>query len=346
MCVMLESKLIPTALNQHNKSLVSGIFHRQSMVARVFLFVVLLVVFLQDRLLVWSFSTNNVSTNNKAAPTVPPRWQLPATLRRDRKYHRSIQQSASLVFAVTGGNNDHDSDDDDSSPKGDDDKPPNTKDGDSIPNIDDVPLPQASKYMTAMEIDHRQQEIELLGEIATNPDIIWEFRKLWRSERGTEVEEKVLRAWKDMGHPDLWNNAERDLLKLIEDDPTYLYPFVFLSKLYCLQGKFQESQHICKSILQLKPYHFVVIETMIANSFALQSMDDAAYWQTKRLPPPTHQDARKAWTIQAIEDATRILDEAKESNKPQTEIGSYDYDGIERSDDNDDNSNKNKDAWQ
>ena len=191
-----------------------------------------------------------------------------------------------------------------------------------------VPLPEPTKYMSALEQSHREKELELLAELRFDDEAIHKFRKLWRSERGDQMADKIDKAWTDFGHPDRWNKAEKSLLQMIRDDPSYCYPFVFLSKLYCLQGRFLESQTIGQAILEIKPYHFTVLETMMACSFALQNVEQAAYWAARRLPPPTKQQERLEWVNWAIEDAIGLLEEAKDANVPK---GSDDY-GIDKRD--------------
>ena len=182
----------------------------------------------------------------------------------------------------------------------------------------DVPLPVVPKYMTAMELSYRERELELLESLRDDDSAIQKFRILWFSERGEETEGFIRNAWKLLGHPDNWPMAEETLLKLINEDPTYLHPFVLLSKLFCLQGKFQESQRICEQILKVKPYHFAVIETMIANSVAQQQdVELTNYWISKRLPPPSLKDQRWEWVHTSIMDGRRILNEAKQMNIPK-----------------------------
>ena len=193
----------------------------------------------------------------------------------------------------------------------------------------DVPLPVVPKYMTAMELSYRERELELLESLRDDDSAIQKFRILWFSERGEETEGIIRNAWKLLGHPDNWPMAEETLLKLINEDPTYLHPFVLLSKLFCLQGKFQESQRICEQILKVKPYHFAVIETMIANSVAQQNVELSNYWISKRLPPPALKDQRWEWVHTSIMDGRRILNEAKQTNTPRCGTATEsDRDGI------------------
>ncbi|CAB9502852.1 expressed unknown protein [Seminavis robusta] len=165
--------------------------------------------------------------------------------------------------------------------------------------------------------------MELLADLRNGDDNIHKhrFRDLWYGEWGDDVQAKMLQAWKDLGHPDHWPTAERNLVALCRQDPTYIQPFALLSKLYCLQGRFQDSTEMCQRILELKPYHFMVIETMVANSFALQQLVESESnhqdWQAKRLPPPSQPKERLEWVKAARQDATRLLEKAKQGNLPR-----------------------------
>ena len=209
--------------------------------------------------------------------------------------------------------------------------------------------------MTAYEISIREQEIELLEELKDGDDDIskHKFRDLWYGEKGDDTYDTMIQIWKDMGHPNTWSIAEEKLLKLVKDEPTYIQPFALLSKLYCLQGKFDDSKIICEAILKIKPYHFMVIETMIANCYGsiaskgqqqgdekdggaaadtgtVVAVDDEIQmqlWLMKRLPPPQPSALRIEWVKRAVSAATLLLEEAKERNEPKSSGGS-DTDGI------------------
>lgn len=182
------------------------------------------------------------------------------------------------------------------------------------PSAQDLPLPVDPWPLTAQEISTREAEIILLEELEEGDDNIHKhkFRDLWYSERGPETETKLLQIWREIGHPDTWSQAEESLEQLIRKDPTFLHSFHLLAKLYCLQGRFEESYKLCESILALKPYHFMTLETMAANCFALK-----IEWTGKRLPSPSDPTARRAWVEQAVKDARQMLTAARNANVPK-----------------------------
>jgi hypothetical protein len=104
------------------------------------------------------------------------------------------------------------------------------------------------------------------------------------------------------------------LEKLICSDPTYLEPYVRLSKLYCLQGRFEDSRIICEQVLLLKPWHYVALETMVAVNLVQENNEQLLKWASKRLPTPSRKELREKWVQQAIEDSIRIQ-ETDDSNR-------------------------------
>ena len=166
--------------------------------------------------------------------------------------------------------------------------------------------------MTTMEKKRRETEIALIQELLNGDKAIAEFKKLWFSERGPKVEKLMYQAELGIGQPPKWNQTMDTLLELTRDDPTYIEPYVRLSKLYCLQGRFDESLILCQHILKVRPWHFVCIETMIALNMALGNADEAQFWAAKRLPTPSNAEQRDLWVQQAIQDATAHLETTKD----------------------------------
>jgi hypothetical protein len=103
-----------------------------------------------------------------------------------------------------------------------------------------VPLPKATPFWTTMDRKRRETEKQLLAELFNGDEVIPEFKKLWFSERGLRVEKLMYQAELGIGHPQQWKLTNLILTQLIEEDPTYLEPYVRLSKLYCSQGRFEE----------------------------------------------------------------------------------------------------------
>ena len=60
---------------------------------------------------------------------------------------------------------------------------------------------------------------------------------------------------------------------------------------------------ICQEVLKIKPFHFVVLETMVAVSIAQNKAQQAQLWGAKRLPVPSKEEERRSWVDKAVQDA-------------------------------------------
>lgn len=185
----------------------------------------------------------------------------------------------------------------------DESNPPDTgAGGESITHLQ-VPLPQVTPFWTAMERKRREIEAQLLGELYKGDEVIPEFKKIWYAERGRAVELLMVQAEAGVGRPETFSKAEDIYTQLVHDDPTYLEPYARLSKLYCLQGRFRESEMLCREVLKIRPFHFVVLETMVAVSVAQNKAQQAQLWGAKRLPVPSKEGERRNWVDKAVRNA-------------------------------------------
>ncbi|CAJ1969718.1 unnamed protein product [Cylindrotheca closterium] len=209
-----------------------------------------------------------------------------------------------------------------------------------------VPLPEPNTGASHMisekeEASFRKQERELLYELLKGDAAVAKLRRLWFSERGPEVEAQlhVAEACIGKGSPEDWAKAELVLLGLVAKDPTFLEPFVRLSKLYTLQGRFADSHQICLALVDLCPWHYVLLETMVVNTMVLEHNQDLKSWASKRLPPPSHTEKRSAWVKQAIADSIRLEEESsllrmEHKRRQNGQEDNLESDGSKRSDDN------------
>ena len=154
------------------------------------------------------------------------------------------------------------------------------------------------------EKQRRERERSLLKQVQEGDEAIQELRKLWGSQSGNSREEELLyQAAKGIGDPRSWDESKEILERLTSENPTFLEPFARLSKLYCLMGRLEDSQIMALEVLKLKPWHILTIETMVATSYALSRIESSFYWASRRMPPPSQTEKRKAWVSRAIEDS-------------------------------------------
>jgi tetratricopeptide (TPR) repeat protein len=160
--------------------------------------------------------------------------------------------------------------------------------------------------LTSMERERRKEEMHLLAKLYRDDKAITEFQ--WFAERGPEVQALLTTANNNIGKgPDHWPEAQAILLDLIKRDASFLEPQVRLSKLYCLQGRFDEAATLSQQVLESKPWHFVALETMVAISTAQGNTVLTELWKSRRLPTPSQKEAREQWVDRALQDAEEIL---------------------------------------
>ena len=185
----------------------------------------------------------------------------------------------------------------------------------------DIPLPiQSPNYIltSVVEKQRRERERSLLAQVQDGDEAIKELRILWGSQSGNDLNEELLyEASRGIGDPRLWETSREMLEKLTRENPTFLEPFARLSKLYCLMGRFEDSQTIALEVLKLKPWHILAIETMVATSYALNQIESSLHWASQRMPPPSQTEKRKEWVRRAIEHSLEF--ESKLFTKPKVE---------------------------
>lgn len=150
--------------------------------------------------------------------------------------------------------------------------------------LDDSILPPLPPLST-IERDRRVVEIQLLEKLGTQ-DSVKELWDLWYSERGGLALARLQQADQLMGDPTSWQDCETSLLQLIAEYSIYFVePVNRLATLYYLQGKYQESYHLCRLILlKLKPWHIGALAGIVQVCVNRGDRDEARYWATKRLP--------------------------------------------------------------
>jgi len=176
-----------------------------------------------------------------------------------------------------------------------------------VPSGKDIALPRQSPNYVLMSVEEkrrRERERSLLAQVQDGDKAIKELRVLWGSQSGDDLKEELLyEASRGIGDPRLWETSRKILEKLTRENPTYLEPFARLSKLYCLMGKFEDSQTMALEVLKLKPWHILAIETMVATSYGLNQIESSLHWASQRMPPPSQTEKRKEWVRRAIENS-------------------------------------------
>ena len=163
--------------------------------------------------------------------------------------------------------------------------------------------------LTDTELEHRKAEMLLIASLTHGDQpAIANFKRHWFGERGTNLSGQMMEADFVIGKgPEHWEHAEELLLCLIQEDATFLEPRARLSKLYCLQGKFDLAKTLSLQVLESKPWHFVAVETMVAIATAQQQEVQMQLWKSRLLPVPSQVQKRNQWVDRALEDAEAVL---------------------------------------
>lgn len=153
-----------------------------------------------------------------------------------------------------------------------------------------------------------KDEMMLLAKLNQGDDSISEFKDFWFSEYGPDVQELMTEADFGIGKgPTHWEASEATFLDLIQRYPDFLEPQVRLSKLHCLQGRFEEAANLAKPVLECKPWHFVALETLVAVYTIQGNTVMAEVYKSRRLPFPSQKEAREQWVSRALLDAEELL---------------------------------------
>lgn len=193
-----------------------------------------------------------------------------------------------------------------------------------------------SNYNTTLSSDvsfssypYKLEEMELLSELCNGDEAVPKLKELWFSEhngpprttsssRTTETTSTVEKLLKEaslcIGNPTQWNKSEEMLIQLINEYPSFIEPYVRLSKLYCLQQKFDTSKQLALQVLEMKPWHFVALQTMVTVAYATNDTSAYFMWQQRKLPPYNQLRERQEWVERALSDFSALMSK-QEQNK-------------------------------
>jgi len=170
------------------------------------------------------------------------------------------------------------------------------------------PSIRPTSFLASLD-DHLRAEMEIIAQLHHGDQpAIASFKQHWFSQAGDRAYQDLLDADFSIGKgPDFWSSAEETLLRLIQQNDSFLEPRARLSKLYCLQGRFAEAKELSLQVLEVKPWHFVAMETMVAASIATGDDISLDLWKSRRLPVPSKKKERELWVDRALADAETIL---------------------------------------
>lgn len=197
----------------------------------------------------------------------------------------------------------------------------------------DVCLPP-SQPLTATQCVDRVAEMKIVKKLSNGDECIPEIWDLWFRERGPEAASVLYRADALINEgPRRWNEAEKILRSLIEQHGVYWSePVNRLATLTYLQGRLDESERLCKTVLAVKPWHFGALSGIVLVYVGMKDPQSALSWVNRRLPsfiPNSPNHKRREWVETALKQADCSL------------FNTDNWTHMEDEDDKDDNN-----AWQ
>jgi hypothetical protein len=170
--------------------------------------------------------------------------------------------------------------------------------------------------MTSIERKRKEVEIELLTELQNGDQALTDLWDLWFYERGKDAADKLHYADELTGRgPQGWDEAEQILRELIDEHGVHwAEPVNRLATLYFIQGKLEQSETCCRTVLAVKPWHFGALSGLVMVYAGLHESESARDWAAKRLPtfaPVGPNRRRDQWVKNAVHQARDKLSQAE-----------------------------------
>jgi hypothetical protein len=176
--------------------------------------------------------------------------------------------------------------------------------------------------ITTMDRKRRLTELELLEDLVNGNEAVSVLQEFWVNERGTAAAARLLQAENLSFQPETWPEAEEALLELIATYGVHwAEPVNRLATLYFIQGRLDESEKMCRTVLLVKPWHFGALSGIVLVYSQMQNFVQARHWEVLRLPPlsPTlgPQPRRNEWVKRSARQAKAILANAEQRLQDQ-----------------------------
>lgn len=168
--------------------------------------------------------------------------------------------------------------------------------------------------LTAMEMERRLAEIQLLTQLQDSNEVVEDLWNLWYQEQGPAGVAWMRQVEAHLTAPQQWPQAERATIQMIQQyGTTWAEPINRLATLYFMQGRLTESEQLCHVVLTIKPWHFGALSGLVTVYASLHQVDKARQWAYRRLPslqPPNYGSSnqrRQLWVQEAIRQAKAML---------------------------------------
>eukprot|EP01083_Nonionella_stella_P142983 443442_1 len=182
-------------------------------------------------------------------------------------------------------------------------------------------------HLTDNMREQRFEEIQLLSSLVHSDDAISELEDMWISERGISAKAALMHAH-DLISMQSYLEAQQILLPLIDKYGIhFVEPVHCMATLYYMQGRYHDAMELLEIVLDVKPWHFDALSTMVMISTVTNNISGARIWANRRIPQLNsknqnqalsennedmindhfHHDERFDWTKEAVEKAREKL---------------------------------------
>lgn len=186
--------------------------------------------------------------------------------------------------------------------------------------VQERPLPERERPpLTSIGRERRLVEIQLLENLDGSDEPLDDLWALWCSERGPAPSRELRKAEEMTMDQRQWGEVEQVLRDLIhENGKHWVEPVNRLATLLYMQGRLEESKHLCEVVLEEKPWHVGALSGIVMVCAGLNDVTSARYWAARRLPPiqATGSNRRRSeWSERAVMDAKNALKHAEGANR-------------------------------
>jgi hypothetical protein len=156
----------------------------------------------------------------------------------------------------------------------------------------------------------REAEIRLLESLVDNDSAAEALIQFWTTERDSFAGNDLLVM--SSQHTELSENLHKEQVMLeamIEAYPNWAEPHSRLASLRFFRGHYGLAEQSALKVLELKPWHFEVMQLLVSIYLKTGNDKDAMVWARRALPPITDLQRRAVWCQSAVEEAQRRIDE-------------------------------------
>ena len=182
---------------------------------------------------------------------------------------------------------------------------------------------EKASILTSAGLHRRSIEMSLLESLRDSDDAIDELVHFWITERDPECAAQIFAMEEQCS--DGLIVEERQLLRMMDQHPTWAEPVVRYATLLFLTGRADEAYEMALDALELKPWHFEIPQLLIMISLRNEDLAQALLWARRALPKQKKGDSdtvanrrRHQWVERALEASKKQLCDAEKLREEMT----------------------------